>query len=92
MREELPHRRVRQPYGSFGQFFNSGAWKKVLAALQQQLQGPVKKKFKKQKLLETAALLGLQVALMPAPGRWLLVESQVIDGFNPSNFRFAKYR
>ena len=26
-------------FGSFSQFFSSGAWKKVLAALQQQMQG-----------------------------------------------------
>ena len=38
--DKLPPQ-VRMQFGSFQQFFSSGAWKKVLAALQQQMQqGP----------------------------------------------------
>ena len=36
--DKLPPQ-ARMQFGSFSQFFNSGAWKKVLAALQQQMQG-----------------------------------------------------
>ena len=38
--DKLPPQ-ARMQFGSFAQFFSSGAWKKVLAALQQQMQqGP----------------------------------------------------
>ena len=36
--DKLPPQ-VRMQFGNFAQFFSSGAWKKVLAALQQQMQG-----------------------------------------------------
>jgi len=36
--DKLPPQ-VRMQFGNFSQFFSSGAWKKVLAALQQQMQG-----------------------------------------------------
>jgi len=36
--DKLPPQ-ARMQFGSFAQFFSSGAWKKVLAALQQQMQG-----------------------------------------------------
>ena len=36
--DKLPPQ-MRMQFGSFNQFFSSGAWKKVLAALQQQMQG-----------------------------------------------------
>jgi len=36
--DKLPPQ-VRMQFGSFAQFFNSGAWKKVLEMLQQQMQG-----------------------------------------------------
>ena len=36
--DKLPPQ-MRMQFGSFAQFFNSGAWKKVLQALQQQMQG-----------------------------------------------------
>ena len=36
--DKLPPQ-VRMQFGSFQQFFSSGAWKKVLQALQQQMQG-----------------------------------------------------
>jgi hypothetical protein len=36
--DKLPPQ-ARMQFGSFSQFFSSGAWKKVLAALQQQMQG-----------------------------------------------------
>ena len=37
--DKLPPQ-VRMQFGSFQQFFSSGAWKKVLEMLQQQMQGP----------------------------------------------------
>ena len=36
--DKLPPQ-VRMQFGNFAQFFSSGAWKKVIAALQQQMQG-----------------------------------------------------
>ena len=36
--DKLPPQ-VRMQFGSFQQFFSSGAWKKVLVKLQQQMQG-----------------------------------------------------
>jgi len=62
--DKLPPQ-VRMQFGNFSQFFSSGAWKKVLAALQQQMQGG-EEEIQETETVETAPQAGLG-ALMPAP-------------------------
>ena len=62
--DKLPPQ-ARMQFGSFSQFFSSGAWKKVLAALQQQMQGG-EEEIQETETVESAPQGGLG-ALMPAP-------------------------
>jgi hypothetical protein len=63
--DKLPPQ-VRMQFGNFAQFFSSGAWKKVLAALQQQMQGPEEIQETETETIGRAPQEGLG-ALMPAP-------------------------
>jgi hypothetical protein len=63
--DKLPPQ-ARMQFGSFAQFFSSGAWKKVLAALQQQMQGPEEIQETETETIGRAPQEGLG-ALMPAP-------------------------
>jgi len=63
--DKLPPQ-ARMQFGSFAQFFSSGAWKKVLAALQQQMQGSEEIQETETETIGRAPQEGLG-ALMPAP-------------------------
>jgi hypothetical protein len=64
--DKLPPQ-ARMQFGSFAQFFSSGAWKKVLAALQQQMQqGPEEIQETETETIGRAPQEGLG-ALMPQP-------------------------
>jgi len=64
--DKLPPQ-MRMQFGSFAQFFSSGAWKKVLAALQQQMQGGEEEiRETETETIGRAPQEGLG-ALMPAP-------------------------
>ena len=64
--DKLPPQ-ARMQFGSFAQFFSSGAWKKVLAALQQQMQGGQEEiRETETETIGRAPQEGLG-ALMPAP-------------------------
>ena len=65
--DKLPPQ-ARMQFGSFAQFFSSGAWKKVLAALQQQMQGGPEEEIRETETetIGRAPQEGLG-ALMPAP-------------------------
>ena len=60
--DKLPPQ-VRMQFGDFSQFFNSGAWKKVLQVLQQQ-QGP--EEIQETETIERAPQAGIG-SMMPAP-------------------------
>jgi len=63
--DKLPPQ-VRMQFGSFQQFFSSGAWKKVLEMLQQQMQGSEEIQETETETIGRAPQEGLG-ALMPAP-------------------------
>ena len=63
--DKLPPQ-MRMQFGSFSQFFSSGAWKKVLAALQQQMQGGEEEIQETTEVMEPAAQQGLG-SLMQGP-------------------------
>jgi len=63
--DKLPPQ-MRMQFGSFNQFFSSGAWKKVLAALQQQMQGGEEEIQQTTEVMEPAAQQGLG-SLMRGP-------------------------
>ena len=64
--DKLPPQ-VRMQFGSFAQFFSSGAWKKVLAALQQQMQQqPTEEIQETTEVMQPAAQQGLG-SLMQGP-------------------------
>ena len=64
--DKLPPQ-ARMQFGSFAQFFSSGAWKKVLAALQQQMQGGPEEEIQQTtEVMEPAAQQGLG-SLMQGP-------------------------
>jgi len=63
--DKLPPQ-MRMQFGSFNQFFSSGAWKKVLAALQQQMQGGEEEIQETTEVMEPAMQQGLG-SLMQGP-------------------------
>jgi len=63
--DQLPPQ-ARQQFGNFAQFFASGAWKKVLAALQQQQRGPEEIQETETETVRRAPQAGLG-AMMPQP-------------------------
>jgi len=62
--DKLPPQ-ARMQFGSFSQFFSSGAWKKVLAALQQRMQGG-QEEIQETETVEAAPQQGLG-SMMPGP-------------------------